>query len=150
VRRITLDANVLAPGFTSQSGASARLLDHWRAGRFELILSEHVLEELARALADPYFAALLPPGEDAAILTSLNVDATLTELTVPVVSVATHPEDDLVLSTALSGQASILCTRDKQLLKLRSYQSVDVLSPGELLARLESEALAKDITVDPV
>jgi predicted nucleic acid-binding protein len=52
---------------------------------------------------------------------------------------ATHPEDDLVLSTALSGDASILCTRDKQLLKLRSYKTVTILSPGELLSLLESE-----------
>ena len=66
--------------------------------------------------------------------------ATILDLTVEVRGVATHPEDDLVLSTALSGQASILCTRDKQLPRLRSYQSVAILSPGELLALLETEA----------
>ena len=72
---------------------------------------------------------------------SLREDATLTELTTPVVGVATHPEDDLVLSTALSGNASILCTRDKQLLRLHDYQTISILSPGELLALLEREAL---------
>lgn len=65
----------------------------------------------------------------------------MTELTVPVLGVATHPEDDLVLSTALSGQASILCTRDKHLLKLGSYQSLTILSLGELLDELERDRL---------
>jgi uncharacterized protein len=140
VRRITLDANVLAPGFTSQASASSQLIDLWRAGAFELIVSEHVLQELARTLADPYFAARLPREDAVAILTLLNTNATVTELSARVRGVATHPEDDAVLATALSGQATILCTRDKQLLRLRSYQHMAILSPGELLARFEAEA----------
>jgi putative PIN family toxin of toxin-antitoxin system len=142
VRRITLDANVLAPGFTSHGSASSRLIDLWRSGAFALVLSEHVLQELARTLTDPYFASRLPREEATAILTLLRTNATVTELTLDVTGVATHPEDDLVLSTALSGQATILCTRDKQLLKLGSYQGVAILSPGELVARLRSETTA--------
>jgi predicted nucleic acid-binding protein len=72
VRRITLDANVLAPGFTSQNSASARLIDLWRSGAFELILSDHVLQELARTLTDPYFATRLPRDDAAAILCSVR------------------------------------------------------------------------------
>jgi putative PIN family toxin of toxin-antitoxin system len=142
VRRVTLDANVLAPGFTSHGSASSRLIDLWRSGAFALVLSEHVLQELARTLTDPYFASRLPREEATAILTLLSTNATLTELTVDVDGVATHPEDDLVLSTALSGQATILCTRDKQLLRLGFYLTVAILSPGELVARLNSEAPA--------
>jgi len=139
VRRVTLDANVLAPGFTSHGSASARLIDLWRSGTFTLVLSEHVLRELARTLTDPYFAARLPREDAAAVISLLSANAAVTELTVEVRGVATHPEDDAVLATALSGQASILCTRDKQLLRLRAYQGVAILSPGELLARFESE-----------
>jgi len=139
VRRITLDANVLAPGFISQTSASARLIDLWRTGTFELILSEHVLQELARTLTDPYFATRLPRDDAAAILRLLRTAGTVTALTIQVRGAATHPEDDAVLATALSGQAVILCTRDKQLLKLRSYENVAILSPGELVDRFEGE-----------
>jgi putative PIN family toxin of toxin-antitoxin system len=107
VRRLTLDANVLAPGFTSQSSASSRLIDLWRTGAFGLVLSDHVLRELARTLADPYFATRLSREEAAAILTLLSANAILTELTAEVRGVATHPEDDAVLATTLSGQASV-------------------------------------------
>jgi predicted nucleic acid-binding protein len=64
----------------------------------------------------------------------------VTELTAQVRGVATPPEDDAVLATALSGQAVILCTRDKQLLRLHSYRSVAILSPGELVDRFDEEA----------
>ena len=141
MRRITLDANVLAPGFTSHGSASARLIDLWRAGAFTLVLSDHMLQELTRTLSDPYFATRLPREDAMAILTLLSTTAIVTELTVAVRGVATHPEDDAVIATALSGQASILCTRDRQLLKIRSYQTVAILSPGELVDRLQMEEM---------
>ena len=127
---------MLAPGFTSRESASARLIDLWRAGTFVLILSDHLLGELVRALADPYFARRLSPADAEAIVSLLRAEAIVTPLTVPVHGVATHPEDDFVLATALSGRASVLCTRDRQLLKLRSHGGVAIVSPGELLARL--------------
>ena len=116
------------------------LLQRWRDGEYTLIASEHTLGELERTLSeDRYFAARQSRLEVAVILSRLRTSATVTELTVEVRGVATHP-DDLVLSTALSGEASVLCTRDKQLLRLGSYESVAILSPGELLALLETEA----------
>jgi putative PIN family toxin of toxin-antitoxin system len=112
VTRVTLDANVLAPGLTSSGSASSRLIDYWRSGSIELVISEHILSELRRTLADRYYASRLTPDATTAILAVLSRNATLTDLTVEVKGVATHPEDDLVLSTALSGWATVLCTRD--------------------------------------
>jgi hypothetical protein len=43
--------------------------------------------------------------------------------------VATHPEDDLILATALSGAADYLITGDSKLQKLGTFQSVTILSP---------------------
>lgn len=75
-----------------------------------------------------------------AIFTELSGVAFVVEPTFDERGVATHPEDDSVLSTALSGQASVLCTRDKQLLKLHSHQQIAIMSPGEFLAFLETTA----------
>ena len=137
--RVVLDTNVLAPGFTSGGSASSRLVDHWRAGAYALVVSEHVLAELARTFEDPYYRARVSPQQAERTLKLLRENAIVTELTSPVVGIATQPKDDLVLSSALSSQASVLCTRDKQLLKLGSNQSIAILSPGELIARLEGE-----------
>ncbi len=139
--RIVLDTNVLAPGLTSVGSASSRLIEYWQASAYELVISEHLLDELTRAFEDRYYRSRVSSQQAERTLTLLRQKATMIELTTPVVGVATHPEDDAVLATALSGQASILCTRDKQLLKLRAYQTVAILSPGEVLARLGNEAL---------
>jgi putative PIN family toxin of toxin-antitoxin system len=141
VRRVTLDANVLAPAFLGGGGASARLVGMWQEGLDALVLSEHLLRELARTFKEPYFVRRMPPDEATAALSLLSADAHITEPSVSVDAVATHPEDDLILSAALSGHASILCTRHKQLLRLREYQDVSILSPGELRALLENETL---------
>lgn len=140
MRRVTLDANVLAPSFTGGRGASRRLIEHWEDDDDELVISEHLLAELRRAFQDPYYRTRVSSQQAERVLTLLRAQAQFTAQFVPVVGVATHPEDDLVLSTALSGDASVLCTRDKQLLRLREYEAVAILSPGELLALLEAEA----------
>jgi len=142
VTRVVLDTNVLAPGFTSVGSASSRLVDRWQMGAYELVAAEHILAKLGGAFLDPYYRTRVSPGQAERTLKLLREKSIVTELTIPVVGVATQPKDDLGLSTALSGQATILCTRDRQLLKLRAYQSVVILSPGELMARLEGEECA--------
>jgi predicted nucleic acid-binding protein len=60
----------------------------------------------------------------------------MTPLTVTVEGVATHPEDDLVLATAVSGGAQFLVTGDHRLLALREYEGVVIVSVREFLALL--------------
>ena len=73
------------------------------------------------------------------ILILLRTDARITPLTVSVTGVATQPTDDWVLATGLSGGATYLATRDRQLLKLEKYRGLQIVPPGRLLALLESE-----------
>jgi len=139
VIRAVLDANVLAPGFLSKTSGAARLLELWRRQSYELIVSEHLLTELARTYTDPYFQQRIAPDEVDRILRLLRRRAVVTELTVTVTGVATQPEDDLVLATGLSGRASYVATYDRQLLKLATYRSLQIIPPGRLLALLEEE-----------
>ena len=134
--RVALDANVLAPGFLGTTSVSARLVALWRRRAYELVVSEHLLAELTRAYSDPYFRQRIGPDQVADVLRLLRRQAIVTVLTVPVVAVATQPKDDLVLSTALSGGATYLATRDRQLLKIGDYQGLRIVSPGRLLALL--------------
>ena len=63
----------------------------------------------------------------------------MTDLTVSVAGVASHPEDDLILSTGLSAGASYLGTRDKQLLKLGEYGGMQIVHPADLVEILLQE-----------
>ena len=119
------------------------MIESWEDNDYELVISEHLLAELRRAFDDPYYRTRVSSQQAERILALLRAQALVTAPFVPVVGVATHPEYDLVLATALSGGASVLCTRDKQLLRLRTYATVAILSPGELLALLENEAQSR-------
>jgi putative PIN family toxin of toxin-antitoxin system len=139
VIRAVLDANVLAPGFLSGTSGAARLLDLWQRQAYELVVSEHLLDELAQTYADPYFRKRIAPVQVDHVLRLLRRRAIVTELTIAVRGVATQPEDDLVLATALSAGATYLATRDRQLLKLATYRGLQIVPPGRLLAVLEAE-----------
>ena len=61
--RVVLDTNVLASGVTHSKGHSGRLVMAWRRRVFHLVVSDHILEELAETLEDRYFKKRLTRRE---------------------------------------------------------------------------------------
>ncbi len=61
-------------------------------------------------------------------------------ITVTVQGVASHPEDDLILATAVSARADYLVTGDRQLLALGTFQGVQIVSPRDFVAILDLPA----------
>ena len=140
--RATLDTNVLASGAIATSGTIARLIDAAFSGRFLLIASEPIITELKRTLTRPYFVARLPPHWTIeGYVASLETVGQIIPITAPVHGIATHPEDDLVLATAVSGDADYLVTGDKGLLGVGSYEGVTIVTPGAFLEVLGQELL---------
>ena len=136
--RVTADANLLASGALRMraDAAPVRLIDTWRTGGFTLVVSDPLLAEVDRTLTKPYFTQRLPAAARQEFLALVRRRAVLTPLTVTVRGVATHPEDDLVLATALSGNAQFLVTGDHKLLGLNTYEGVVILSAQAFLALL--------------
>lgn len=129
---VLLDTNVLVSGiagFESQASPPGRILRAWRAGAFHLVISEPLLIELIRTLDNPYFRARLTVQQIERALALLRRRASVVAITAEVAGVATHPEDDLVLATAVSGPADYLVTGDRKLQELGHYQGVTILSP---------------------
>ena len=105
-----------------------------------MVVSEHLLTELAHTFEDPYFRRRLTLEQIAADLRLLHRRAIMATITAPVEGVAMHQEDDLTLATAVSAQAQYLVTGDKQLQNVRSYHRVSIVSPREFLDILTSKA----------
>jgi putative PIN family toxin of toxin-antitoxin system len=136
-----LDTNVLASGAIAArqpESVPGRIIATWRVGGFELIVSEHILTELARTLEKPYFASRLPFAQQARTIDLLRTYATITPITAPVHGVATHPEDDLTLATAVSAEADYLVTGDRKLQQLGTYRRVGIITPRAFLRILEA------------
>lgn len=144
--RAVLDTNVLASavaGAGLPASTPGELLRRWERREYTLVLSDHLLAELARTLANPYFSSRLTPDQTARALRAFRTRGELTPLTVPVRGVATHPEDDLVLTAALSARVPVLVSGDTQLQRLQRYQGVRILSPRAFLARLDQTPTAR-------
>src|SRR5205823_7620977 len=140
--RATLDTNVLAPGIiTSPQTVNGQVIQAWRENKYSLVLSEVILTELSRTLLEPYFSARLTAAQIEATVSLFRSEATIIPFLVPVTAVATHPEDDLILATALSGRAHYLVTRDEKLQeKVQEYKGVSIISPLVFLQRLREDA----------
>ena len=137
-----LDTNVLISGFPRPGSVPAILIDAWRQGAYRPVVSVPIFAELAETWRDPYWQARFSSAESAAAIALLRAEGTVTPLTVGITGRATHPEDDLILATAVSGEASYLVTGDRKLRAVGVFQGVTILTPREFLDRLESEARA--------
>jgi predicted nucleic acid-binding protein len=96
------------------TGILAGILAAWRRGLFVVVVFDHLLTEVERTLRNRYFSRRLTQSEVQAYLAYVRSLARHTPITVQVSGVATHPEDDLVLATALSAGADYLVTGDRR------------------------------------
>jgi putative PIN family toxin of toxin-antitoxin system len=140
VIRATVDTNVLASGLlglTRDISVPGELLRRWHAGRFQIATSAVLLDELVRTLANPYFASRIAQADIAATLSLLR--QSMVSLTHSVYGIATHPEDDLVLATALSAGSRYFVTGDRKFLdRVPQYEGVRILSPCDFLSLLDA------------
>lgn len=139
-----LDTNILASGTVTAVTPPGQILDRWRDGQFELVVSEHIIDELERTLNKPYFQKHLTSSVSTAFIDLLQNKATIIPITVKVKSIATHPEDDLVIAAAVSGKADYLVTGDGPLLRKvgKSYKGVTLISPKDFLEVLKKQILS--------
>jgi predicted nucleic acid-binding protein len=63
-------------------------------------------------------------------------EAIIVPITVDIHGIASHPEDDLVLATAISASADYLVTGDALLLSLGFFRDVQISSPRQFLDQL--------------
>lgn len=137
--RVLLDANVLVSGIAFPNSVQAEVIDRWTVRAFQLIVSEHLRQEVLNALRKKYFLDRVESNleHDARIVME---KAEVAEVSRRVDGVATHPEDDLILAAGLSGEVDLLVTGDKQLLKLGRVEGVRIVDSRTFLAMLDEEA----------
>jgi putative PIN family toxin of toxin-antitoxin system len=129
--KAVLDTNVLVSGLVSQKGSPRQILDAWLEGRYTLVLSLYLVDELAHVLTYPRIAERvhLTQEELEAILAALLSQAELVpgELRLP--GVTRDPKDDPVVACAVEGQVDYIVSGDQDLLVLGEYEGVQVVTP---------------------
>jgi putative PIN family toxin of toxin-antitoxin system len=137
----TLDTNVLASGALATHSAVAQVIEAWFRADFVVVLSPYIINELDNALMKPYFAQRLRAESTARYIALVRQFARVVPITDPFPKVASHPEDDRVLATAVSGRVDYLVTGDRSLQELGKFQAVTVVSPRDFLRVLAGQLL---------
>jgi len=130
--RAVLDVNVLISALIAPSGIPARILELWREEKFVLLVSEPILDELERVLAEPRLRRRhgLAPSRVARLLRGLRQFAVVTPGELKLSGLLRDEADHKFLACAVEGQADYLVTGDEDLLTLAEYKGIPILSPA--------------------
>lgn len=115
--RIVCDSNVLARATVRPRGPARAVFLAALTPPHQLVLSEPMLIELTRVLRYERVRrqAQLTDEEIDAFLSNLREVAEVVQLPDVIPQLATDPDDDLVVATAVAGKCDALCTRDRHL-----------------------------------
>jgi putative PIN family toxin of toxin-antitoxin system len=129
-----LDPNVIISGVLSAGGAPAEVLRALDRGEFELIASEALLDELARAFAYPKLRARIGSDDAAAVVRWVRDTATIVPVSeeLPPIRSADPGDDYLILLASIHRAA--LVSGDKHLLALAGR--IPVYPPRDFLGLL--------------
>lgn len=135
--RVTLDTNVLVSAFVSKHGASADILDLIATlEEITLVLSDEILEEFADVMNRQEVRTRFPytRANVVAFETAIRDIAEIVDVTSTFKAVKEDPKDDMVVNTALDGEADYIVSGDKHLKRLRRFKEVRILSPRTFMA----------------
>lgn len=139
--RAVLDVNVLISALIAPLGLPHQLWQAWRADRFTLISSEHIIRETVVKLRSARIARRyqLPTDTVPLFEALMRSRSTIVPVDADDIRVATgDPEDDTVLATVRLGRASYLVTGDGGLLALGTYAGAQIVTPRQFTERLVS------------
>ncbi len=145
---VLIDTNIWVSAFINPHGYPVKLKDAWFNGQFKVVVSVALLDELADVLSRPRICNKydLNADEIAEFLRLLVAKATLVT-TAGQLQVCRDPDDDLILETAILGQAKYAVSwdddikHDLDLIAHMEAHSVTVLSVQQFLERLTSDDL---------
>ena len=135
--RAVLDTNVIVSGIIKGDSPPGHILALLFKGRFTAVISPPLLSEVSRVLAYPKIRDKyhLNPQVSQTILTSLILLSDLVPSSPPP-EAGRNPEDDYLLACAAQGRADFIVTGDSDLLVLREFQGIPLITPQTFLKRL--------------
>ena len=129
MRRITADSNIYISALQF-GGEPLVFLNQARSGEIELILSDAILDEFTRVLHDKFkwSEERLSELREEIVTFTYRVEPTQT-LDV----VKDDPDDNRIVECAVESGSVAIITHDNDLLRLRSYQGIKMMTVAEFL-----------------
>lgn len=131
--KVVLDTNVLVSGFAYPSSIPGKIVTSWRQGGLDVILSQYILDELARVLPRLNHRLHWQPTDFANLIDILAMLADLVEPAMGENNALRDENDIPVLGTLLASKADYLVTGDGDLLVMADRHPI--LTPAEFWRR---------------
>lgn len=126
--RAFFDTNVLLAAFLTE-GVCEKLLSRARKRHFDLITCPFVLREFERILAKKFGATKQERDAALALIAEAAVES-VQPSEIPT-GACRDKDDDHVLACAAEGAADRLVTGDKDLLHLKTFRGIGIITPRE-------------------
>jgi putative PIN family toxin of toxin-antitoxin system len=137
--RAVIDTNIMIRALIKPQGTVGPILTHLRSGDYTLIYSEPLLDELLAKLALPRLREKYqldsPVVEALVSLFALRGDLVYPPRTV---KVCRDAKDDMLIEASLAGNAEYIVTGDEDLLVLRRFETVRMVTPRVFLGALQN------------
>lgn len=133
--KVVFDSSVLVAALLTPKGLSKALIDRAKAKEFELCLSPEIIAESQKRLFTRKHLReryRYSDEEVAYFISQLRSFATIV-IDLPFVQVVRDPNDDFIIATAIKANADYLVARDKDLLSLGAYESIQIITPETFL-----------------
>jgi hypothetical protein len=132
--RVVVDTNVIVSS-ALKGGLPRKIWIAFREGKITLVLSSSMLEELIKVFRRPKFANLISKEETKKILLFIELFAEFVEPTMNI-TLCRDSADNHILSTAFSAKANFIVTGDKDLLSIKTFHKIPIITPKGFLTYL--------------
>ena len=136
--KVVLDVNIFVSALVNTQGNPKRIMSAWEEGRFDLLVSAPILEEVGRVLRYLRIAKRHKQDELAIqrFLELLKNEAILIEPKKQLNVVLEDKSDNRYLECSLEGKAQYLVSGDNHLLDIGEYKGNIILPPAAFMVFL--------------
>ncbi|MBM3239005.1 putative toxin-antitoxin system toxin component, PIN family [Candidatus Poribacteria bacterium] len=133
--KVVIDTNLVASATIVSVGHSAPILDAWRAGKFQIVTSPQIIEEMKQVLFYKRIRkrSFMTEDEVLILLDSLEHSSIQTKGELQLKVVDADPADDKFIIAAIEGKTSYIVSGDQHLKDIGEYQGIKIISPTEFL-----------------
>ena len=134
--RVTADTNILVSGLNFLRGKPFQLLELARTGKISLTTSEAILDGMEDVLRRKF------GWDDKRIFVGRGRIAAIARTVKPPLQlnvIQEDPDDNQILECASAAGSDLIVSGDKDLLGLRTYASIRILSVSEFLEMMKAE-----------
>lgn len=138
--RLVLDTNIFISALISPGGIPDRILSAWTLGEVEVVTSQEQIAELSDVLSRDKMRRWIEQIDANTLLTNIDT-RTMIVGTIPNVDYSSDPDDNLIIATAIAGEAELLVTGDKShLLSLGTIEGIQIVSPKAAIEMINARS----------